>query len=363
MDVMKKIFRATKLTYNESIQSNRIIRHISFVYYSVVNRKEMRQEANIMLTMLEADSSGLNNRKALVRDMFRMYRRYGYSFAEYVGYGFQNKTLEERLTFVADWEHIGYTDALNDAKNAATFDNKVKTYNMYKQYYHREIIQCDAETSLEEFLAFWEKWGVCAIKPLKSSSGKGFQIIRERLTEEQFERVKQEYGNRFLAEELIVQDPQMGKFHPSSVNTVRVTTIRMDDDVCLVWQIMRIGQGGSCVDNGGAGGILCALDSETGIILAARDKYGKQFYVHPDTGEILIGHVVPEWNKAVRLVKELAEVVPSNRYTAWDLAFTNEGWVLVEANRRGQFVGRQVLFQSGFRGEIEQYLRKLGKKY
>ena len=55
-------------------------------------------------------------------------------------------------------------------------------------------------------------------------------------------------------------------------------------------------------------------------------------------------------------------MVPENRHTGWDLALTNDGWVLVEANRRTQF-GFQMSLQQGFRKEINGYLKQLGKKY
>ena len=86
------------------------------------------------------------------------------------------------------------------------------------------------------------------------------------------------------------------------------------------------------------------------------------FYkTHPDTGVELEGFEVPCWQEAIEFVGKLAQVVPSNRYTGWDLALTKSGWVLIEANSRGQWGGQFVL-QQGFRREIESYLKELGMK-
>lgn len=159
-------------------------------------------------------------------------------------------------------------------------------------------------------------------------------------------------------EELISQDDRLGRIHPQSVNTVRVPTIRLNDRTILFHPFFRVGRGESVVDNAGSGGIICALDSKTGTVIAAADEHGNKFTVHPDTKEKLIGFEIPEWDKAVEFVEALVKVVPSNRYTGWDIALTNEGWILIEANARGQWVA-QIPLQQGFRKEYMQYMQEL----
>ena len=58
------------------------------------------------------------------------------------------------------------------------------------------------------------------------------------------------------------------------------------------------------------------------------------------------------------LVQELANVVPSNRYTGWDLALTEDGWLLVEANARGQFIS-QIPDGKGIKEQFDRYLEEL----
>ena len=57
---------------------------------------------------------------------------------------------------------------------------------------------------------------------------------------------------------------------------------------------------------------------------------------------------------------ELAHVMPDNHYCGWDLALTDEGWVLQEANDRGEFVGFQLPTRMGFRKELLSILNELG---
>ena len=77
---------------------------------------------------------------------------------------------------------------------------------------------------------------------------------------------------------------------------------------------------------------------------------------------MIIGQTIPRWQEAKDLVAELAKIVPDNHYTGWDLALTDMGWVLVEANRRGQFIW-QIPTQVGFRKEINRILKQLNVRY
>lgn len=349
----------------ENVKNNRIVRHTYYYFNSVFNRKRLRHKAETTIEKfgIEYPSEEVKNNQ--IKDMIRMNQLYGFTFDEYLYYQFADKTVKERLTFVADWEHLGYTCVMNNPDNAEIFDNKWKTYETYQPYYCREIQLCSSVEDKKTFMAFLSKHSSGIVKPLDATCGHGVRIIKGGASEEneqQYEDILKGCNGRFIIEELIHQSDEMGKFHPSSVNTVRVPTIKVGDTVNVVNPFFRIGQHGNMVDNVGAGGILCTVDSETGIIFAAADEIGKRFVSHPDTGEKIIGFKIPEWDDAKKLVTKLANVVPDNHYTGWDLALTDNGWVLVEANRRGQFVW-QIASLKGFREEIDCYLKQLGVKY
>ena len=77
-------------------------------------------------------------------------------------------------------------------------------------------------------------------------------------------------------------------------------------------------------------------------------------------GMELIGWQVPCWQEAVDLVKQLAMVVPSNRYAGWDIALTDKGWCMVEGNSRGQFIW-QIADHAGCKDEIDRIMAELKK--
>ena len=349
----------------EKIKNNRVIRKIFYFTKTIIKRKELLKQALFTIESFSVEVDGEEKQK-LAKDMLKTYSRTGFGFDEYICYGFQHKKEEERKEFVADWEHLGYANTLNDPKNDQIFDNKWKTYSKFGNFYGRKMLFCDASAKIEDFASFLAENTRYVIKPLDASCGRGVKIV-ENLCEQGresdlFNQLLKDYHGRFLVEELIVQNQEIAKIHPSSVNTVRIPTIRMDDEVKVIHPFFRVGQKGNCVDNAGAGGIICCVDVETGKVYAAADEKSRTYVNHPDTHEKLIGFVIPRWEEAKQLVKKLAMVVPENRYTGWDVALTDKGWVLVEANRRGQFVW-QIPAQEGFRKEINEILKKLRKKY
>ncbi|MBQ9756843.1 MAG: hypothetical protein IJW15_00275 [Clostridia bacterium] len=350
----------------ETIKNNRAIRYL---YYTVVGgvlkRNKLKKVAAKTLCDFGVSFENENAKEKYINDMVNTYARYGFGFAEYLCLRFGEKSKTERLQFVADWEHLGYACTLNNHKNDELFDNKWKTYGKFKEFYGREVVFFDNENQFEQFKEFVSSHLKFIIKPLDLSCGRGIQIIKSEdydWTKEKFVSMLTEYNGRFIMEELIVQVEEIAKLHPASVNTVRVPTVRMDDETLIITPFFRVGQNGKHVDNGGAGGIICAVNAETGCVFGAADENGNTFTTHPQTQEQLIGFQLPRWDEAKNLVKQLVNVIPDNRYTGWDLALTDSGWVLVEANRRGQFLW-QIPSQIGFRSEINSILKKLGKKY
>lgn len=354
------------MSYIETLKNNRLIRNVYYRFCGIVKKKELYRRADKVLSEFGIVFTQFEEKEKVIYDMIEMYKNYGFGFDEYLYYQFQNKDIKQRLAFVADWEHLGYACTLNHHKNDVLFDNKWMTYKKYRSYYKRTMICCNGEISREAFYKFIGDNNSFIVKPLDSSCGRGIQIIHLNLMNENtnnlFEQLLSDYNGIFCVESLIKQVAEMEKFHPSSVNTIRVATIRMDDEVRIIHPFMRIGQHGNFVDNAGAGGIICAVDVSTGKIMSAADEHGHTFEVHPDSGEKIIGFVIPKWDEAKKFVEELAQVTLDNRYTGWDIALTKDGWVLVEANRRGQFVW-QIAMQKGFRKEINQILKDLGKRY
>lgn len=307
-------------------------------------------------------------RNVILNDILDMAKKYRFSAEEYFCYHFKDKPEEERKTFISDMNRVDFCETLNQSRNLAIFDDKMYTYKVFGKYYGREICFVKKHKDYNKFASFFLKHKKIIIKPVLGTCGQGIQIAdiieKENLNQffdELFEEYCSEKKDGFIAEELIVQVPEMAQFHPSSVNSIRLSTVKFDDSVEVIAGFFRTGRGGNIVDNAGAGGVFGTIDIETGVVDAVGDEYGNNYTHHPDTNIKMLGFVIPRWNEATEIAKELALVVKGNRYAGWDLVLTDKGWVMVEGNSRGQFVW-QMPRQKGFLEETNNILRRLGKK-
>ncbi len=302
-------------------------------------------------------------------ELIRVARQYKYDFDEYFLFRLWEKTEKEISEIIPDHQHNYYHVKLNSAFTASIFNDKYKTYVKYKPYYKRNVIRIKGGGIQDHFNEIYDFANrqtdkKAIVKVIYGGCGWGVKLLdlstgqRKETLEKDFLVFYKGYQLPFVCEEVIRQASITAELHPQSVNTVRITTIRTNNDVKIIHPFFRIGRGDSIVDNGGAGGIFCGLTAD-GKVDATIDELGYRYTTHPETGKQLIGFQLPEWKKAVDLAKELTMVVPQNRYTGWDLTYTDNGWVLVEANMDGQFIGWQTLYQKGFKPELDEILKEI----
>lgn len=292
-----------------------------------------------------------------------MAKKYRFTAEEYFCYHFKDKSEEERKSFISDLNRIDFCEKLNKAKNLAIFDDKFKSAEVFEKYYGRDLCGVKSMKDFDALKAFTEKHKKFMFKPLTGTCGRGIQILEDGWTKEKLKNMISEncsgLNDGFIVEELIEQVAEMAQFHPSSLNTIRVATVKFDEGVEVIAAFFRTGRGGNIVDNAGAGGVFGTIDVKTGVVDAVGDEYGNSYDVHPDTKIKMVGFEIPRWQEAVEIAKELALIVEGNRYSGWDLALTEKGWVMIEGNARGQFLW-QMPRQKGFLKDANVILRRLG---
>lgn len=277
------------------------------------------------------------------------------SMLEYFLYRFEGKTETERHAYIGNIERLELCDQIGDIKAKKILLNKYDCYCFFQKYYGRDVIKISGPEDEKTFQAFFSEHEEIIIKPIDQSSGNGIYRVNGRVTggKEAFQSLLP--VGVCVIEEYIKQHVQLAQFHPQSVNTIRIATFCDAGMVEVLFAALRVGKGESIVDNAGAGGIFASVNTATGIIQS--DGYaenGKVYQAHPETGRVFKGFQVPRWQELLDIALTAARMLPQQNYISWDLALTDCGWIMVEANYQGVFVITQMT-EGGIR---ERFMRK-----
>ncbi len=279
----------------------------------------------------------------------------GCLFVEYFWYHWPGRTRKEGKTFVYAMERESFLQRINSVDKISILTNKWETYYCFQQYFKRKVWLNGQNITKEDILNI-QKCGGLIFKPLSSNCGYGVRLEKVSSASD-ITRIGSQYRGNFLVEEIVVQHSSIGVLHPQSVNTLRINSCLLaNNGVFIFAPVLRIGRGGAVVDNAGAGGIIAALDNN-GVVIACGDEHCNSFTKHPDTGVSLIGFQIPQYNMAINMVKEMALKLIDIRLIGWDLAFTDKGWVLIEANANPNFLW-QIATRKGIRNDFEM-IKKL----
>lgn len=297
-------------------------------------------------------------------DMLFCRLAYGFIPSEYVSFAFENKTPAERKEFESDIDTNVFGYSVNNIKFLQSIIDKGDSYKQFATYFKRDALIVERLGDYDKFQAFIQKHPVFVEKKVFSSMGRGVNLIDIRGIEtsekEYFKRLIKD--GKYLLEEKVVQHKEMAKFNASSINTIRCMTFRTSQGIEIPYCFMRTGRNGTFVDNGGSGGLVIGVNTLNGVVNTdGYDEYNGRFAMHPDTGILFQGSQIPAWEELINLCKEAAEKVEDMAYLSWDLAYTDQGWVVIEVNEVGQFIGPQMTMKRGIKTELMEYFNRMPK--
>ena len=255
--------------------------------------------------------------------------KYGARPIDYYRFGFYKLNRHERARYLTFYKYMKIAKKL--VGNGAIMGDKVKEYRKYAKYIRRSWIYAP-ESSDDVIISFVSDHREVVAKPNGGEQGKGVIVLKEsNINKDMLNFLK---DNEYIIEEKLVNSPELASLNPSSLNTLRVYTMKDSLSKCHVLAIMlRVGKMGSEVDNWGAGGVGYNVDVETGTIVGyGIDKKGLKHIFHPGTDRIMPGFRVPNYKKMLDLIDGLSKIDENAKFVGWDIAITPDGFDLIEMN-------------------------------
>ncbi len=302
--------------------------------------------------------------------------------AEYALYGLEKKSWEQKSQFLGALSATA-VNSCNDLKSHVLAKDKLVAYSIlgFHNFPFPKVravvhpsrdfpgaVSLRSPQQLASYLQSQAEFPVF-MKPIAGNAGGGSVWINACLDEKLHLRDGKEipidaYCNKWLSmggvllQSAAHPHPDIAARIGQRLATARLVVLVTDDGPILHRAVLRIPAGSNMIDNfqhGASGNLLAHVESDTGLIsrVIGKRQYGLELISeHPDTGEKIVGWVVPDWQKAKELCLQAAPLFPGISYQSWDIAFTDQGPQTMEVNAGGDVDVLQLASGVGIADEI-----------
>ncbi len=147
------------------------------------------------------------------------------------------------------------------------------------------------------------------------------------------QKLLESYRKNYIVQEVVRQHATLSRLNPTSLNTIRLTTFRRENDVVVLTSLLRMGRKGALVDNVSVGGVFCEINPDGKLKAPAYSIKPTGKYDYNDYGIKYDGIQVPQYEEVVKRAKEMHLQLPYTRIVGWDFTINeNSQVVLIELN-------------------------------
>ena len=256
--------------------------------------------------------------------------RFHFNCDEYLKYSLYNLKNRYRKNYITCYHQRHDYSKINTKDFTRS---KFAFYQRMPDLFQRDMIlipSCGAEA----FLSFAKKHQEFIIKPDKGSWGRGIQKFKYVNDEQTLNFFMRATEGTLVCEEYIHQHSALETLNPFCVNTLRIVSLLLEDDVEILSAVLKVGGNPNViVDNMHQGGIGAQVDVVHGLTTTYGYDYKFNVFTHhPLTGVQIIGFQVPNWEHVIALIKRGHKRISQCKLLGWDVAITQDGVELVEVN-------------------------------
>lgn len=184
------------------------------------------------------------------------------------------------------------------------------------------------------------------IKPtIGTHSGEGVMICKfnngiDEFTNRSCKDIIESYKVNFIVQEHIKNCKELRTLYAESLNTIRVITYILDNQLYHLPLALRLGCDGNKVDNIGTGGLFIGVSPDGYLKPYAFAEIGTKYSHHPNSTVAFNNYFIPNIPKVLETAYLCHLNTPQVKMVSWD--FTIDEYlkvVLIEANMLGQSLG------------------------
>lgn len=272
----------------------------------------------------------------LARDMYYCYKELGFGWLNYSCNGFHlQEDKEIRSSFLSNGDQFKFLPEVNGKEAKKLLSDKGNTLRRLKPLLNRKFIDLRA-CERKDFFSFVSEIPEFLAKPADESGGSGILILKSSEIKDAdglFNELKS--SKRFVIEEKISQHEGMARLSLRSVNTMRILCCTDRNGLVSVpYAAVRASMTDGEIDNVCAGGVSAVVDEEGRVLgpMMSLSPEIRIFEKHPVTGLEFKGYALPMFKECVELVKKASGLMPEAGYIGWDVAVSERGPEIIEAN-------------------------------
>jgi hypothetical protein len=283
--------------------------------------------------------------------------------------------------YFSDKELISLWRKFNDKRFESVLENKYLFYQFFSgrgyrlptlfAYNDNNILQFtngerrtlhskeDLKRAIESILDLSESKAIIIKQTFESFGGENiFKIhaddlpLEDEKLEDLFNKI---IATSYIFEEYILQHDELDRINNTCVNTIRINTFLTKENKPVILNcFLRVAIGCNYVDNVSSGGIYIGVNHETGLLFPIAYQSlthgGSIHRQHPVSKVVFENFKLPFFKEAIKLVLKATSEIPSLRLIGWDIAFTNDGPILIEGNARSSLATVEAAF-GGYRNK------------
>ncbi len=330
----------------------------------------------------------------MIAEMLALRIRNGLGPPYYLSAGFYRRTLswQDKRSHVNEKTYRRLVERVNPSRYHFVTNNKVVTHGLLTTFgiptppllgvvnpANGRTFDGQPLKTAEDLLALLRRDGAprACFKLITGLRGHGFIRVSLALDDELPSVIIEPEGHRvtlqefwsahlltdqhmgYLCQGVIDQHPDVAKFNPDSLNTLRTWMFQPEPEHWEMFAaVLRMGVGKVAIDNLSAGGIGPRVDIPTGRLHAAvgRGPDRVVYRTHPTTGVEIEGAYVPMWREVLDLCHRTCGTTPFLRFLAVDVAFGRDGLFVTE------ITASPDLHQVGFDVGVGPFLRALADR-